>query len=212
MPPKFESPYVIIVSHPRSGTHVLESCLASHPKIYKRSECVLRYKQLAAQKKLHRSTHNQRIFTNLAGHVNIAIVMYAELPLFEQLCGPISRVKVIHLLRNPEAVARSFAQWDANKAKYGSKARAHFKISETPPANAPYAEESIPALTREVKKLQDRHKTLFARHLSALTIAYEEFTGNRQVGHLPEKFCQKILGFIGLAPHPLTCDLRKTAS
>jgi hypothetical protein len=212
MPPKFESPYAIIVSHPRGGTHVLESCLASHPKIHKRSECVLRYKQLAGQKKLPRALRDQRIFTNQAGRVNIAIVMYAELPLFEQLCGPVTRFKIIHLLRNPEAVARSFAQWEANKALYGNKARAHYKTSEQPLPNAPFPEASIRTLAREVKKLQDQHKALFAHHLAALTVAYEEFTGNHQVGNLPDAFCKKILGFIGLPPHPLTCDLRKTGS
>jgi hypothetical protein len=212
MPPKFESPYAIIVSHPRSGTHLLESCMASHPKIHKRSECVLRYKQLLDKKTRKTALRDQRIFKNQAGRVNIAIVMYAELPLFEQLCGPVTRVKVIHLLRNPVAVARSFAQWEANKARYGKKARAHYKAGEKPAPNAPFSEESIRSITREVKKQQKKHVALFARHLSALTVAYEEFTDNQQVGHLPEEFCQKILGFIGLPLRPLTCDLRKTGS
>jgi hypothetical protein len=77
MPPKFESPYAIIVSHPRSGTHVLESCLASHPKIHKRSECVLRYKQLALKKKLPVGLRDRPIFTNRPGYVNIALVCRA---------------------------------------------------------------------------------------------------------------------------------------
>ncbi len=212
MPLKFESPYAIIVSHPRSGTHVLESCLASHPQIHKRSECVLRYKQLGGKKMPGAKFRDQHIFTNQAGRVNIAIVMYAELPLFEQLCGPVSRFKVIHLLRDPEAVARSFAQWEANKAKYGAKARAHYKTGEKPLPNALYPEASIRALAREVKKQQARHTKLFSQHLAALTVNYEEFTGNRQVGRLPEAFSQKILRFIGLKPRPLTCDLRKTGS
>jgi hypothetical protein len=212
MPPKFESPYAIIVGHPRSGTHLLESCLGSHPKIHKRSECVLRYKLLAGDKKRLAELRKGYIFTNLRKSVNIAIVMYAELPLFEQLCGPIAGFKVIHLLREPLAVARSVAQWKANKAKYGKKARAHFKTNETPLPNAPFKKASLRAIARQVKQLQDQHVALFAQHPATLTVTYEEFTGNRQVDQLPEAFCQKILKFIGLRPHPLACDLRKTGS
>jgi hypothetical protein len=212
MPPKFDRPYAIIVGHPRSGTHLLEECLASHPQIHKRSECVLRYKQLRGQKKLPAALRKRPILTNQPGRVNIAIVMYAELPLFEQLCGPLKDVKVIHLLRNPPDVARSCAQWKANKAQYGKKARAHFKVSETPLPNAKFPTAALPAHTREVKKLQDQHAALFAQHPATLTVSYEEFTGNREVSQLPEAFSQKLLKFIGLKPYLLFCDLRKTGS
>jgi len=212
MQPKFEPPYAIIVGHPRSGTHLLEECLASHPKIHKRSECVLRYKQLGGKKKLPAVLLKRPIFTNQPGCVNIAIVMYAELPLLEQLCGPLAGFKIIHLLRSPPDVARSCAQWKANKAKYGKKARAHFKVNETPQPNAKFPTAALPAHALEIKKLQDQHAALFAQHPATLTVSYEEFTGNREVDRLPDAFSKKILKFIGLQPRPLFCDLRKTSS
>jgi len=210
--PKFDRPYAIIVGHPRSGTHLLEECLASHPKIHKRSECVLRYRQWLEGENLSKTISRKYIFNNLPRSVNIAIVMYKELPLLETLCGPLAGFKLIHLLRDPADVARSCAQWKANKAKYGEKARAHYKITETPPPNAKFSAASVRTLTRQVKKLQDQHAALFAQHPATLTVHYEEFTGSREVNQLPDAFSRKILKFIGLKPCPLFCDLRKTGS
>jgi hypothetical protein len=116
------------------------------------------------------------------------------------------------LLRNPRDVARSFTQWEANKAKYGEKARAHYKANETPPPNAPFPESSVRTLEGKIKKLQQQHTALFAQHPATLTVHYEEFTGGEQVAQLPEVFSQKILKFIGLRMHALACDLRKTGT
>jgi len=212
MPLKFDKPYAIIVGHPRSGTHLLESCLACHPKVHKRSECVLRYKQLDGKTKLSAELRKKTPFINHPGYVNLAIVMYAELPLLEQLCGPLAGFKIIHLLRDPLAVARSYAQWEANKALHGKKARAHYKTAETPLPNAPVPEKSLRTLANKVKKLQTEHAEILASHPATLTVHYEDFTQNEQVAELPADFADEILKFIGLRPHRLACDLRKTGS
>ena len=65
------APDFVIVSSPRSGTHFLETALASHPKIHRRGECVLRFCRSLAPP-------NRYVFINKPRHLNGAIVMYAH--------------------------------------------------------------------------------------------------------------------------------------
>jgi hypothetical protein len=206
----FDKPDVVILSHPRSGTHFLEASLNSHPRIHKRGQCVLRYNLRHADQRSVELQQKAKIFSNEPGRVNIAIVMYSEVEDFERLCGPLARCKVIHLLRNSKDVARSVAQWQADKAVYGTNSRAHYKLGEKPLPKAPLQHDGLADIEAEVKKWQRNFTKQLQKHPAVMVVRYEEITHNRQVNRLSYEFGKKILNFLGLGPYPLHNELRKT--
>jgi hypothetical protein len=201
---KLEPPDAVILSHPRSGTHFLLSSLASHPKIHGRGEFIRRYQRG------QRTDSDPPVFSNLADHMNIAIVMYVQAARFERLCCPFSNCKIIHLLRNPRDVAVSLLQMQVNKERLGSAFRAHYRVHDPPLENAPIDEAAVENRGQLVRNIQQVYIDLFKSHRDLLTISYDEITNNAQVNTFPEPIAARLLAFLGLSYAPLTTTLRKT--
>jgi len=132
-----EKPDVIILSHPRSGTHFLQASLASHPKVHVRDEFMRIYARTGLDELKNLINFKGRIYANTPRRLNIGIIMYQDVPEFEKRFGPLYQAKIIHLVRDPRRVARSFAQMWAdlilNKVDY----QYHTNLEQSPRPKAP---------------------------------------------------------------------------
>lgn len=208
--PVLSRPDAIILSYQRSGTHFLQSMLASHPKVHARGEFVLRYRRMN-QKPSQPVTDPlpPYLYSNHPSAFNIAIVMYSQVSTFEAHCGSLLSLKIIHLLRNPKQVARSIAQMEADRKQYGSEFRAHFRLNETPPPPAQLPNTSFENLERKVRAAQDTYTETLRRHENVLTVSYESLTNNAETNELSASIASPILSFLGLPYAQLSCDLKK---
>ena len=132
LPPSYEKPDAIILSHPRSGTHFLQASLASHPKVFTRDEFIRRYAWTVFNELTNLANVKNHIYTNKPLYFNIGIVMYQDVEMFEKLFCPLVEIKVLHLLRDARKVARSFAQMWADNLHYGKDFRYHYGLSQEP--------------------------------------------------------------------------------
>jgi hypothetical protein len=149
-------------------------------------------------------------FANVKSKINVAIVMYSQIRLLEELCGPLSQFKIIHLLRAADAVARSLVQLAANKAYYGRKVKAHYCLGERQLPNAPYDKLEVERIRHEVVLSQNKHTEYLASCKNVLVLHYEDLTQNQQVNRLPEHIASKILAFLCLDYCPLDNPLQKS--
>jgi hypothetical protein len=210
-PFKFERPDLLLLSHPRSGTHFLAASLESHPKLHSRGECFLGLKCPASETEKINENIKKFIFVNKPDKINIAIVMYRDVNILENLCGPLADFRVIHLLRSPDCVARSIVQAKANKKLYGKKHKMHYKINEEVPPNNFVEFDNLEEIKAKIKKCQKEFCKRLKSHTNVLTVSYEELTGNRQVNQIPEDFARRLLTFLNLEYYPLSNQLRKTS-
>ncbi|HEX2853972.1 MAG TPA: sulfotransferase [Opitutaceae bacterium] len=206
-----DKPDAIILSHQRSGTHFLQACLASHPDVAARDECFMHFRKLSTGERGEREARliSYRL-RNEPGRCNLAIVMYSQVPLLEEFCCALTDLKIIHLVREPRAVAMSFAQMRADKAEMGEHYRPHYAVNETPHRACP-VKEAVDRLEREISAQQAHFHQVLAAHLDVLTVTYEELTGNQQTQTLSPTHARRILSFLGLAEAPLVNQLRKTS-
>ena len=208
--PKVEAPQICILSHQRSGTHLLQSLLASHPKVHGRGEFILQYrKMLRGDTRYLSPDEGDRIFLNQPGRTNVAIVMYSQLDTFEALLGSIYEHSTIHLLRDPEKVACSILQMEANRQRQGDRYRAHYHQHESLPANEPYSKDQLQTLVERVQSRQLEIRGKLAAHSRLLTLTYEELTGDKDTSALQGALADQLLRFVQLEAAPLTTTLRK---
>jgi hypothetical protein len=208
----FERPDAIILANQRSGTHLLQDFLASHPGVHPRGECVLRYKRHWGKKTEHSLIALQKphVFTNKPSFLNIAIVMYNQVDLYERLCGDLEEVAVIHLLRDPLSTATSVAQMRADRAVAGLSYRAHYHVHESLPSPSPAAAVEVPEIARQIEDWQRAYSARLGSHRKMLKIGYEDISGGREVRELADEIALPLLHFLGLPSHPLRTTLRKT--
>jgi hypothetical protein len=207
---RFDTPDAIIVAHPRSGTHLLQSALSSHPKIHGRGECVLRY---ARRNKVLESQIPfiwKETFWNKPDHCNLAIVGYAMVDLFEVLCSPIENHKVIHLIRNPSGVARSLARMTAEQTALGSKFKAHYRVNELLPKSPQLPQEEIDRCICKIICDQNKFRSKLNAHSNTLTVTYESLTDDKEISQIPILIASQLLRFLNVEYHDLTTTLRKT--
>jgi hypothetical protein len=212
--PVFELPEVLILSYPRSGTHFLQSSLASHPKIHGRGECIMRFKRLISQQPKQEQSQNLPdpfIFTNKPNHLNVAILMYKLVDFATDEFGcSLTDFKIIHLIRNPKQVAYSNAQAGANRKSLGAKFKAHYRLHECLPPNSPISLQMVDKIEKEVILLQKKYSKKLGSHPNVLTIDYETLTSGRQVNKISKEYASLLLNFLGLNYAPLRNSLRKT--
>lgn len=212
---RVEAPNTIILAHQRSGTHFLLSLLASHPRIHGRGEWILHYKRRLARNELdvpNPVERYRRIFRNYPGFVNVGILMYSQVPVFEELCGPLVNHRVIHLLRNPSAVAKSAAQMRANRASLGPEFRAHYEQGENVPKQAIYSPEIEAEIESRVISLQKQYTANLEKSTMLFTLRYEDITGGCQVNQLQSPITNALLEFLGVEPLSLSTNLVKTGA
>jgi len=153
-----------------------------------------------------------RAFLNKPGHINLAIVMYPMVNLFEKLCGPLRDYRILHLTRDPRAVVRSLVQAEADKKAYGSAFKAHFRVSENPPPHAPISLVGIDKRIRRIAGLQTRYTRKLKKYKNVFTVTYESLTGDQEIAEIPEAIASKMLSYLGLDFAKLATDLQKTGT
>lgn len=191
-------PQVIILSTQRSGTHLLESFLASHPGINGRGEMFLRLQRSGI------------IENNVNGKINIGILMYDQIHIFKELGGNFFNHKIIHLLREPFAVALSLLQMQADKKETGANYKAHYqktKLSDKKPnsfisqrgvLDITYLETLKDSILKEQEKHIEQLKSIY--HLQ---LRYEDLApGNETVEYLNAITQGQLTSFLELPSEP----------
>jgi hypothetical protein len=210
-----EKPDAIIVAHPRSGAHSLESSLGSHPKIHSRGEFILRYKRLASGNAplsdLSQPSERSRL-ENRPGFLNIAIVAYPQIPLFREICGALVDFRLIHLLRDPEVVARSITQLEQKKLARKRKLRSDFESGEAASKLTPASAGAIKSRTSKIIERQQKFTEKFRRHPRHITLSYEELFDHGARDILPESAGRRLLAFLSLEFSPLTNGSKRSRS
>lgn len=198
-----DRPDAIIFAHPRSGTHFLQASLSSHTKVHSRGEFLIHYERTGKEPR-------EFIFFNKPNKVNIAIVMYAQLPLFEYKFGSLEGSLVIHMIREPAAVALSLAQMKTDRALIGAKYEAHTSVRREPLATIPFLPGKYTELLTE--SVQAR-QAFFSKYLETISkkmkVTYEQFTLGKQTNYISEEKAGPLLTFLGLESCALTNNLRK---
>lgn len=203
-------PDLVILSHQRSGTHLLATALASHPCIRTRGEFLLPLARALRSGAPRPADPGLRVAAAQPGFLDASIVMYNQLDLFQRLFGPLRAGKVVHLVRDPLMVARSALQNRADRALYGEGARAHYRKAETPPRPAPLPAGQLGPVRTRVAAEQARHREELRGHPGLLEVSYEELTDGREVGELPPAVAARLLAFAGVETAVLYTSLRKT--
>lgn len=206
----FDRPDAVILSHQRSGTHFLLATLASHPKIAGRGECVLGYRRYLSTGRINPAMSNN--FKNQPHKLNIAIVMYSQVSLFEQLCGSLFNFKIIHLLRNPHATALSLAQWHADRDYGRGEYLPHYRVGQMMPQPRPISMQKVALLEKQIVEVQKRYLRKTNIYCDVLQVAYEDLTQNQQTNRLDQYWARVLLEFLGCDDAPLTNSLQKTGT
>jgi hypothetical protein len=208
-----ENSDVLILGHPRSGTHFLQSSLVSHPGIHGRGECFLRYQRFIKEHDpaAAKSYSKPFIFNNKPGCLNLAILSYQSFPFFDRRLGrSLFASKIIHLIRDPFHVATSLVQMEADRTASGDKFKAHYRVNESLPVSAPISREEVKAVELRVTELQGAFRARLESHPHVMTVSYDEVTKNCQVNQIPENHARQWLDFLGLNYLPLVNTLKKT--
>ena len=199
-----EPPDCVILSHPRSGTHFLLSCLSSHSRVHGRGECFLQWARC------NMSVGNW-IYQNRPERLNIAIVMYSTVRIFESLCGPLTHVPLIHLKRDPFAVALSNAQLQADTKHFGPHSLRHRRISDPVIIHPPISRKCVRRLKLRISTQQTLYTRLLCEHNNMFDLTYEEMTNQKQASGLPDDLGMRLMKFLCLPYEPLRTTLAKTA-
>lgn len=179
-----------IVCHQRSGSHLVQTCLNSHPEIY----C---FGELPTGTHVNPPTSYQAVG---------GIIMYNQ---WDRLEGKVTIQRFLHLIRDPRDTAYSLARNEKDKVHGGSTHRAHYrKGEELPPAYEVSAEE-VSKWQKRVERYQRRFNDTLARR-EALTLTYESLTDNTSVEQLPEQEARRVLNFLGVPYYPLSTTLVKS--
>ena len=194
-------PQVIILSTQRSGTHLLLSFLENNSLMHRRGEIFWYYRQ------------GRNIGFNKINKINIGILMYNQIYIFEKLGGILSDVKIIHLLRDPKQVAKSQVQMIKDKELLGDKFKGHLYKGESMPERAIISPDDIVILENEIRQSQKKYIQLL-KNIPHLELHYEDIVPDQKtVEQLDQKIKKKILKFLHLKDDHLVykTDLIKTA-
>jgi hypothetical protein len=168
-----------IVCLQRSGSHMLASCLASHPSIGSFGEFVGRVRAVPFPTE----------------PVVIGIIMYSQW--HRALADGVIVDRVIHLLRDPTHTAISQLQNRAQRALNGAEHRAHAKQGQALPRLHPIDRREIEPLGAQNAAAQaEMRRTLGPRPL--LEVRYEALTQGRSISELPAAEARRLLDFLTL--------------
>jgi len=186
-------PEVFILSTQRSGTHLLLSCLNKHSKIHGRGEIFEKFKRGGI------------IEDNIPDKINIGILMYVHFDIYNRLGGDLKNHKIIHLLRDPLAVALSRLQREADKKKMGSIFKPHYhKDSPDERKLATSSERGIvdtikaDKLAMEIESTQKKYINQL-KNIPHLEIHYEELVpDNKGIEQLSPQISELLLNYLDL--------------
>jgi hypothetical protein len=179
-------PQVLILGTQRSGTHVLESFFRKHPQIHIRGEVFLPYEKTG------------KAGGNISGKLNIGILMYSQVAAMEKMGGKLLDQKIIHLLRNPKAIARSRLQMEADRKVLGAQYRAHLYQGESLPRRGIPDTSVLEKMARSIEMEQEKYKEIL-KGTFHLELHYEDFVPSEESISVLDRSVQiRVLSFLGL--------------
>jgi len=191
----------VILSTQRSGTRLLEECLASHPDVEGGGEVL---KAVPGW-----STGTLRdFFESGDGKARVCRLMYNQMTAPVILWLQMNKVRIIHLIRE-DHVRREVSNWINRQKQRTGRLSAH-AYEEWEPVRI---EVDVPWITRKVREVQGQiegFRDLF-RTGRYLEVTYEEVVGceGEEITELPTRLSGKLCRFLDLDPHPLTSPQRK---
>jgi hypothetical protein len=191
----------VILSTQRSGTRLLEECLAHHPDVKCGGE-VLKVTPGWSTRTL------QDFFEDGDGKVRVCRLMYNQLTAPVILWLQMNEVRVIHLIRE-DHVRREVSNWINRQKKRTGRPSDHAYERWKPIQ----IEVDVPWIIRKIREVQGQIEgfgDLF-RSGPYLEVTYEEMVGREgeEISELPAKLSGKLCRFLDLDPHPLTSPQRK---
>jgi hypothetical protein len=191
----------VILSTQRSGTRLLEECLAHHPDVKCGGE-VLKVTPGWSTRTL------QDFFEDGDGKVRVCRLMYNQLTAPVILWLQMNEVRVIYLIRE-DHVRREVSNWINRQKKRTGRPSDHAYERWKPIQ----IEVDVPWIIRKIREVQGQIEgfgDLF-RSGPYLEVTYEEMVGREgeEISELPAKLSGKLCRFLDLDPHPLTSPQRK---
>jgi hypothetical protein len=192
-----------IVSHVRSGSHLLATAMNSHPQICCQGELL--------QLLMEPHKPYAPVSELATGTVNGAIIMYEHWHLAAAL-GLIPR-KLIHLTRNPRKTALSFIRNNEHLKMHGAQHNPHaWRVSSglLEMRDYPVDEELLVQRIAQVEDAQQRFRRLLPS--PAIEVTYEELCSDLDVHSIDQKAANRISGFLQVRSEKMITPLQKTSS
>jgi hypothetical protein len=191
----------VIMSTQRSGTRLLEECLASHPDV----ECggeVLKSTPGWSTRIL------RGFFEARDAHTRVCRVMYNQLTPPVILWLQMNEVRIIHLIRE-DHVRREVSNWiNRQKGKTGRpSAHAYEKWGLVEiHADVPWIIWKVREVQGQIEGFHNLFKTG-----PYLEVTYQEMVGSEgtEIAELPTRLSRRLCHFLDLDPRPLTSPQRK---
>jgi len=188
--------YCAIVSHQRSGTHLLGSCLDSHPDVSYVDEIFL-------HKRFQDLSSVLRFVSKFDGHERICVDAK-----YNQISKPVEeflkRIRVIHLVRRDikrmyfsDLLHRFYNVRGTTEERLLLYQKIAMSRKELP--EIPFNQKGFNRYLEQVENGRQKYG-----YLGGLTLYYEDLTSNESITSLPEESTRKICEFLGIEYHPLT--------
>jgi len=191
----------VILSTQRSGTRLLEECLASHPDVESGGE-VLRSNPPWPTRTL------QDFFGGGEAEVRVCRLMYDQVSDVTAVWLQMKEVQIIHLIRE-DHVRREVSNWiNRQKKKTGRPLDHAYEEWKPVPIRV-----DVPWVLKQIQSARvqiEAYRRLFETG-PYLEVTYEDMVGyeGEEISELPKSLDVKLFRFLELDPCPLTCSLRK---
>jgi hypothetical protein len=193
--------WAAIVSAQRSGTRLLEECLASHPDVEGGGEILKSFSGWSTRTL-------QDFFEGGEAEVRVCRLMYNHITAPTAMWLQMNEVCIIHLIRE-DHVRREVSNWINRQKKKTGRSSDH-AYEEWEPVSI---RVDVPWVLRQIQSARvqiEVYRRLFETG-PYLEVTYEDMVGceGEEISELPKSLDVKLFRFLELDPRPLTCSLRK---
>ena len=170
----------VLITHQRSGSHLLMDLLDSHPEVKMYGEVV------------RSGTEPKRV----AGKKTGAIVHYKQWERARKKID-LSATQVVHLKRDPTEVATSVVRNKIDSRTRGDRHQANYRAGDERPYHGEVDPDEVESWRAKVDRLQ-REFTEFLSDHDVYTVTYEELTGGVEITEAPARVIRPLLRFLGI--------------